>query len=280
MNNRQMRNEYWNGKEMRAIVANQHAIQMQVQFGISIEESAVKSSIHTEHEIVFRTRNSAPEHKPPVVLVSADTVTALFGIKDEGRTAVLNFASYKNPGGKFMEGSAAQEESLCHASTLYNVLRSPVFNEYYAYNRTHLNNGLYLNRSIYSPDIIFFGSDGNGPYLDQKNADVITCAAPNVRQFCRTADCFNPDNRNIVDETIYERCRYVLTIAEHHGVDNLILGAFGCGVFGCDPRVVSRMFKKAIRDCPVNFKQIIFAIPNNGHSSDNFYEFAKTFDVL
>ena len=39
-----------------------------------------------------------------------------------GKTAVLNFASYSNPGGGFIRGMMAQEEALCWGGTMYNVL--------------------------------------------------------------------------------------------------------------------------------------------------------------
>ena len=48
-------------------------------------------------------------------------VKELFDEEKESICA-LNFASYKNPGGKFMDGSSAQEECLCHESILYEVL--------------------------------------------------------------------------------------------------------------------------------------------------------------
>ena len=52
-----------------------------------------------------------------------------------------------------MEGSSAQEESLCHESFLYNVLSR--YKEYYHANTYCKNRNLYSDRALYSPDIIF-----------------------------------------------------------------------------------------------------------------------------
>ena len=45
--------------------------------------------------------------------------------------ALLNFASARNPGGGFLGGSNAQEESLARCSALYACLKD---NPMYAYN--------------------------------------------------------------------------------------------------------------------------------------------------
>ena len=128
----------------------------------------------------------------------------------------------------FQEGSRAQEEGLCH---------SP----YYEWNKAHKNKALYLNRTLYSPDILF--SDG------WRNCfcDVITCAAPNksaAQKYRRVSDVENL-------EALKSRIRFVLSIAKHQDVDTFILGAFGCGVFGQQAQEVAGMcMARNIGCCP------------------------------
>lgn len=63
--------------------------------------------------------------------------------KCKDKVCILNFASYKNPGGRFMDGSSAQEEMLCHSSILYNVLSNERFiNNFYKPNKSRLNHAL------------------------------------------------------------------------------------------------------------------------------------------
>lgn len=109
-----------------------------------------------------------------------DSVSCLFNLSDNGRTTILNYASYKSPGGFFLEGSPAQEEALCHESNLYPILL--------AFDRQRLNKALYLNRALYSPSV----ND------KQKEADVITCAAPNFR----TAHRYQSKSENDIEFTL------------------------------------------------------------------------------
>ena len=54
-------------------------------------------------------------------------------------------------------------------------------------------------------------------------------------------------------------------------VDTLILGAFGCGVFGQDPIEVATIFKEYLGKYPFVFDKVIFAIPNK--ESTNYLAF-------
>lgn len=174
-----------------------------------------------------------------------DSVSALYKYA-KGKTAVLNFASYRNPGGKFIDGSTAQEEYLCHKSVLYNVLRN--CQSFYDWNESNRNNHLYLNRAIYSENVLFF---------KPIKADVITCACPNKKAARHYANVTLAEN----SKALYERIHFILDIAAEHKVETLILGAFGCGVFGQNPYEVAKYFKEYLEGDYKCFNRVIFPIP-------------------
>ena len=205
--------------------------------------------------------------KDSIILVPEDSVSAVFEFsKPNFRTAVLNFASFSHPGGKFLDGSTAQEEALCHESTLFPVLEG---NQWWYYeNKNYRNNYLYDDRLLYSPDIVF-EKDGK-----ITKADVITCAAPNMNANTRFGKIkATPDT---LEATIVSRATLIIKTARDEGCTNLILGAWGCGVFKCPPNIVCNSFIKAIYNTPgsstMNF---IFAIPKDGKNYPTFESIFK-----
>jgi uncharacterized protein (TIGR02452 family) len=102
------------------------------------------------------------------------------------KTAVHNFASASTPGGGVVNGATAQEECLCRCSDLYDCLNvKENWDKYYTPHRRE-QNPIHNDDIIYTPNVIVFKSDTPTPtLLDEKdwyNVDVITCAAPNLRE--------------------------------------------------------------------------------------------------
>jgi len=205
-----------------------------------------------------------------IQLVAKDTVSALFENvenTENSKTALLNFASYKNAGGGFLGGAVAQEEALCAESFLYNVLSSEkIMSAHYEPNRKKLNNGTYGNNHIYSPNIRFFRGE------QTVVSDVITCAAPNRSMAIRYNQSLFPE----LDRAMQERIDTVLYSAYRHSVKNLILGAYGCGVFRNDPVFVAETFRNYLENKYRNvFENVIFAVPDT--KSKNYTAFSKVF---
>lgn len=249
---------YFMNKEQRKAKAVKHTEDMENRFTKEIEKAKKESVILQDSNV----KTFEPKEKPLFTVCDLDSVQGAFKYKN-GKTAILNFASYKNPGGMFIEGSSAQEESLCHASFLYNVLKRGDI--YYDWNKQHKNKALYMNRAVYSPDILFFNEK------ETENFDVITCAAPNKTAFMR----YNKGDEKENTFALKERICFIHNIAQQKGVETLILGAYGCGVFGQDALEVANIFKEELQKSFV--KNIIFAVPA-GIDKKNFEAFRMTFE--
>ena len=269
-NKKRMDHEYWDGKTSRAVKANDHVCLMDQRYPNDIEMSIRSSVIHDAPENRYDVNLQCGVPCPSnVVLYDMTTADAIFSfVLLADKVCALNFASFKNPGGKFLEGSMAQEESLCHVSTLYNVLRA-FRNTFYHDNLTRINRLLYANKAIYSPHIVFADETST----KHATCDIITCAAPNYRAAAKYRGVTMEENTR----ALYDRCKFVLDVAAEHRVDVLILGAYGCGVFGQDPYMVAKIFKHLLVDYTTKFNKVIFAIPNSGHGTRNFAAFDSVF---
>ena len=200
------------------------------------------------------------------------------------RIAVLNFASATKPGGGVINGSSAQEESLCRCSTLYPALDSEyLWRQYYHANRT-AGNVLHTDACIYSPDIIVCKTDTNIPerLLPKEwcKVDVISCAAPNLRN--QPSNLYNPENGTPVSilpkdlQKLHEqRARAILQVAAANRVDILVLGAFGCGAFRNDPAVVAKAYANVLQECRSYFDLVEFAIFCREFETENYDAFLE-----
>jgi uncharacterized protein (TIGR02452 family) len=180
-------------------------------------------------------------HDAPRVEVTAETtLSAARRLAITGaRVIALNFASAKNPGGGFLGGSQAQEESLARSSALYACLEPQ--REFYEHNRA-LHSALYSDRILFSPDVPVFRDDA-GRLLDEPYlVSFITAPAVNAGAVHDN----RPEEVRQIRPTMARRLDRVLAIAASKPCDALILGAWGCGVFRNKPADVVELFHKAL----------------------------------
>ena len=222
-----------------------------------------------------------------IKVTNRDTFTAakeyanIINSTNEGFVGVLNFASSTNPGGGVTKGSTAQEECLCRCSNLYLTLyQEKCIREYYNVNKKYMSN-LGSDAIIYSRNVyIFKDKDYNMlPVKDRFYVDVLTCAAPNLRENPRNQYNSNASEEKLTltDEELYnihvKRARNILNVAIKNEDDYLILGAFGCGAFRNNPEIVAKAYKDVLQDYMYCFKVIDFAIIDGKYS--NNYEIFK-----
>ena len=206
----------------------------------------------------------AGQNDTKITVRKTDTVSAVYGVNEQEIT-LLNFASYKHPGGGYTDGTMAQEEALCSESNLYNIL-SCFDSSIYAEQRKDTCYSLYRSHLIYTPDVVFVRSG----YI--KHCNVITCAAPNASAALKHKEV----TKESISCAMKERIDYILYIAATHtSRDTLILGAFGCGVFGNNVQEVAEIFFSLLSGKYKGvFKNVIFAVPDK-EKYDVFSSFAK-----
>lgn len=251
-------------KDERKYIAQEHNQYMIKNFSKSTKNSVYGSVIYNNS-----IKSNYVNTKIDISIIDSTTEQCIFNIYNDNiskEICVLNFASYKYPGGGFMNGSIAQEEALCHNSNLYNILSSDRFKQFYNNNREHTNNGLYSDFGIFSPEVVFL-DESNNVY----SVNVFTAAAPNLSGF-KTP--YNNETKELIDNAVYNRIKFILDAMEKEMQKVLILGAFGCGVFKNNPYHIARVFRDLLLKGNYSFETVIFAIPGG----QNYTAFKEIFE--
>lgn len=202
-----------------------------------------------------------------------------FHLKQKGAkpVLVLNFANPVNPGGGVRGGAKAQEEDLCRKSSLLVSLESAKASAYYAYNRA-LDTNMGSDAVMIHPLVEIIKDETGALLPDSVIVAVMTCAAPMLRYGLEGM------TQEQYEELMYRRIIGMLKVAAYLGYQHLILGAFGCGAFKNDARVVSDIFYKALKEFDFDgmkendmFRRIDFAVMDHSEDQYNFKEFSRNF---
>ncbi|MFD3701520.1 TIGR02452 family protein [Nocardia sp. NPDC058658] len=240
-----------------------------VEIGVQVRAAAAGTVSYSPAQLDVLAGEQAPGAGVPAIEVTGEgSVQAARRVfADGGRVAVLNFASARNPGGGYLRGARAQEEDLCRHALLYtSLVRAP---DYYAAHRAS-SDLHYSHRVILSPDVPVIRDD-RGELAAPFPVTFLTSPAPNVTQLrLRSAEV---DVRDV----LVRRADRVVAVAARHEVRTLVLGAWGCGVFGNDPAEVADAFGAALGRWGAAFDRVVFAVWDRAAVSANRAAFQARF---
>lgn len=178
-------------------------------------------------------------HKTRFEVSNETTLSAARRLTLDGfNVCALNFASAKHPGGGFLGGARAQEESLCRSSGLYGCIKNDGMYREHAPTR----GGFYTNAAIYSPGVPVFRDDDGDLMPDPFRCGFVTAPAVNAGVYLKEGR----DRQKEITREMADRIDKVLTIMAGHGHDAAVLGAWGCGVFRNDPEIIAGLFREAL----------------------------------
>lgn len=209
-------------------------------------------------------------HRTQIEVTGETTQEAAHRLAADGELALLNFASATRAAGGFLQGAKAQEEDLARCSALYECLRTQT--DFYALHRVR-DSPLYSDAMIYSPEVPFFRLRSESRLDRAYEASVITAAAPNATK-ARRAGLVTPAE---LEAIFRRRTGKLLALAEARGQRTLVLGAWGCGVFGNDPVMAADSFASWL-EAPrfaESFGRVVFAVFDPRPERPSYEAFAR-----
>lgn len=258
-------------------LAKEHTAKMAKKFKRQIEESAFSTISLDDSVFGFEGHRRTPIRKTDIAFVPDTSENLVMKIGNRDKILVLDFANFTKPGGGFIRGSIAQEESLCHSSNLYNILM--MHKDYYKSHRKFgVDKDLATNDALFIPDVKFNTEE---PGTETKSVNVLVVAAPNAKRFRKRWRFWFAENSSYYDyannAAIYDRINFVLKCAEVTNQKILVLGAFGCGVFGQRPTDVAEIFRELLDTKYKNvFKKVYFPVPYDPRNN-NYTVFKQVF---
>lgn len=267
---------------------------------VSIEEPlrrAVDGSSHYHSSHVFTPPSQPGQFDTKMVVCYGSALNVATPLQGEGaHVGILNSASAKSPA-KFFRGTISPEECTLRAALVYPCLTQFEHRPHHYY---QINNGDKYKESssacaIFSPLVpIIRNDDVRGDLLDTyETCSFVSMPAPNAfvvgRKEGEQSNISIPKAQEpgafaagipheviSLHEAMRDRLFRALCIFQEHGVTELVLGAFGCGVHGNQPEAVARIFRDILNnELKGWFRTVVFAILPSRHA--NYEAFTSVF---
>lgn len=215
------------------------------------------------HTVLPPLKSPGPFQKTEVKVYKTGSLETSQQLKEKGyHPVVLNFANKSHVGGGVERGALAQEEDLFRRSSYF--LGLDIKHNPYLDKQMH---GKYLIPefgAIYTPHVhIIRGPEREGfPFIPPFPLDFIACAAYNLNPNDHDAPKSEKDYR----EGMKKKLRTILRLGASTHHDAIVLGAFGCGAFKNNPKIVAPLFREVLHEPEFTgqYKLIAFAVPESG----------------
>lgn len=176
-----------------------------------------------------------------VRVLNADAIDVALGMRDP---LVLVLADDLTPGGCVLAGAGMQEESLFRRTALFVFLKPDMY-------------PLAPDEALYArhvPVLLTNELSGYQPQTGRPCVSFIACPGLKMPQL-------NGDQLSVADtEVLRRKVRLILQVAADNGHTEVVLGALGCGVWGCPPRHVAQIFKEVLEEADSAMHKVHFAI--------------------
>jgi len=255
------------------------------------------SNTHVLDTTTVKSITIRAQESMSISVLNIDCLDATLGLIEEGyKPVMLNMANPHHPGGSYTRGASAQEEDIFRRSDASKVLDVPeTIRKYYPIDKgeTLYIPTLQVFRHGAIKDYEFFAS---GP----KKISML-CSAAGARfqliVFYSTFTCLlkhvitvrdpikDESGQKFANQSDRDFCRRAihtqLDTALSHSHDAVVLGAWGCGGFGCPAEEISEIYLDILTNffngC---FKKVLFAIvssyANENQKDSNFHTFTNT----
>jgi len=219
---------------------------------------------------------------PSVKVVNGDTVDVARSLHPIhfGKIAILNMANSRSPAGG-QEGMLFRQLALSLVLEDAGGLRSSVVNDAKLYPIPE--RGAIYSASV--PEIrksAWNDHEELGPNSKPKVFNVISAAAKPIHDYCFQEHEDHFELYSKIYQEMTQRIRVLFRVGALMACDTLVLGAYGCGIFGNNPSTISNIFFKVMQETEFlgRFKAIVFAVTDGkGRPSANNTIFKKTFDI-
>lgn len=211
-------------------------------------------------------------------MTTAEACQRLLRENPQRVVCALNFANGETPGGGYKSGATAQEEDLCRqCPNLYTTLYTAAKEGLYPFGPCTCRSASHPEKYsdvLYTAGVVLArgGMEDGYPLMlekDQVIMSMVAAAAPNIRFASEISD----------PELIYHTVQsiFVAPRLTEPEVNTLILGAWGCGAFGGDPKQIAELFVRALISDNFGelYKEIHFAIPKLAPTDNNYEVFAQ-----